>query len=91
MTGRGRFSLSKILAGRYRGVHRLPLLPLQRQATRVGVRSLLRVQAEHRQQELTAWGEFIGDLLDNVIDRFDEHTKRARNALMDAIEARFST
>jgi hypothetical protein len=36
-------------------------------------------------------GEFIGDLLDNVIDRFDEHTKRARNALMDAIEARFST
>ena len=36
-------------------------------------------------------GEFIGDLLDNVIDRFDEHTKRAHNALMDAIEARFST
>jgi hypothetical protein len=37
---------------------------------------------------LTAVGEFIADQLDNVIDRFEEHTKRTRNALMDAIAVR---
>jgi len=44
MTSRGRFSLGKLLAGPFEKPTACPLLPLQRWATRVGVRSLLGVK-----------------------------------------------
>ena len=47
-------------------------------------------QAEDRRQEMTAVGEFIDECIEKLIDRFEEQSQRSRNALMDAVEARFT-
>jgi hypothetical protein len=47
-------------------------------------------QTKVRQQEMAAVGEFIAECMDKVVDRFEEHSARMRNAIMDAIEARFT-
>jgi hypothetical protein len=47
-------------------------------------------QKEDRRQEMEAVAEFVEECMDKLIDRYEEDSKRARNALMDAVEARFT-
>jgi hypothetical protein len=47
-------------------------------------------QAERERIVLEAIGEEIAKTSNEIIDRFEEHTKRMRNAMMDAIETRFA-
>jgi hypothetical protein len=47
-------------------------------------------QTEDRRQEMAAFSEFIDECIDKLIDRFEEHSKCSRNALLDAVEARSS-
>jgi hypothetical protein len=37
------------------------------------------------------FGEEIAKSVDEIIERFEEYTKRIRSAMMDAIETRFTT
>jgi hypothetical protein len=69
----------------------------ERQAVRVAGIAQLRADIDalraqlvtDRQAAMEAVAEFIGESLDKIIDRFEEQSARTRNAIMDAIEARF--
>jgi uncharacterized protein YicC (UPF0701 family) len=47
-------------------------------------------QAQDRQQEITAIAECMFEELDKLIDRFEAHSARLRNAVLDAVETRLT-
>jgi len=46
-------------------------------------------QTDVRRQEMTAIAEFVDEIVDKLVDKFEAHSTRIRNAILDACESRF--